>query len=120
MSFFYDTGIVEVLDLWYAPKLGKYGVRCLLEENMEQVLWFSSPQFRQFRSQCRVASGDGIYARYDDFRFTGTVYGARIPDADYRLVLCFDCRQQVLRRPVPPVLEVPTEVRADESLLDSY
>lgn len=120
MNCFYDLALLEVLDLWYSRKSGKYGVRCFLREEDEYVLWMTARQFLSFRRQSLLGSRDGIYARYCGLCLQHTFFGPPLPGSDYRLVSCFDLNCNVLVRPIPPKLPIPTTIEVPDELRDHY
>ena len=51
--FFDEIPIVEIVDLWFHRKTGRYAVLALLgEDASEEMLWMNGRQFRCFRQQC--------------------------------------------------------------------
>ncbi len=119
-GFFYETPIVEIVDLWFHRKTGKYAVCSLIgNDAAEEILWMSQRQFHCFRQQCRLRRDEGIYAGFQGGAFHHTFFGPPISEADYRLVRWFDSATNTLNWPVPYPLEVPQQVEIDESLRDN-
>ncbi len=120
IDLLYELPIVELLDLWFNRRNGKYAVRCTTGgAGEETVLWMTFRQFSSFLRQCTLHNrNDGLYARYLGLNFIYTVFGEPIRGSDYRLARCFDPVTKMLHRPVPIPLEVPAHVPIDETLLD--
>ena len=117
--FFDEIPIVEIVDLWFHRKTGRYAVLALLgEDASEEMLWMNGRQFRCFRQQCGLRRTEGFYARFVGGEFHHTFFGPPVRDADYRLVRWFDPVSRMLHFPVPEPLLPPEQVEIDESLRD--